>query len=644
MDRNNFTDALSKICNDPEFEAKLKKRKRRKTLKRGLICAGVIIAVAGGIFLYNGIGRRLNESSNPVLYNETEATPGIITEIPYNETSGKVPEETPAATEEITKNDETAGPEATNTPSEDPSDYYDDSSDDVLLTIDLKWFDDSSFSVKQLTYASADADIRTFGTENLGVRHISAEVKYEHVHCNGCYYNAETGEVVCLNHEFLAASGLKLNEGYSLAFYSDHAKENLTLVRLYDDRSVLNEGLWLYDRNTKKAIPIGLPDGCDNYNNLYVYEICLWGGKLVLSVNQPGGRHYTYIIDTLKGESFTVPETENGDWSSAEFIGENILLLTADGYSFLNINNGLKAGVVGEYNYYTAGKVFSVKNNGWASHKDVEVAVYDAETGEVLENENVLVQTVMDDGTMAFIIKNSTSGEETVILSKYSQSAYTWSNDYAYFYAYSEATEELVCYSAADGLWIKNTVPGIPAEIVKENNKQFAVNMTYSLAVAGRYNEVILYYARTLCEIPLLPDYEEEKVDSPYWDKYREIKSVNFDSVAEFAVFIDRNDWGICVNELNWIRDRILDICGSERIEKLPVENVRKSRRLYIMCGLCTILLFEHENSCYAYLQYNMRIPVNGWGIATEYYEISRELFDNMVNYYYEVFEAGRWF
>ena len=377
---------------------------------------------------------------------------------------------------------------------------------------------------------------------------------------------------------------------------------------------------------------------------MYVYENCLWNGKLAVGVNPAEGIHFTYVLNTDTGETAVVPGTENNEWSSASFIGDNILLLTADGYSFLNIDTGVQVEVIGEYNYFTDGKVFSVKNWGWANHNDVEVAVYDASTGAVLDNETVLVKTVLDDGTKVFLAKNSSSGEETVIIDNYDQNAFTWSGDYAYFYVFSAAGRKLVCYSAKDGKWFANQAMGISAVPVTIDGKEYAVDASYALAVSVGNNDVTIYYTRVLDETPVLPDYEDEKVDSAYWDKYIEIKAANFDEKDHFSMWIDRNSVGINVKDMTWLRDEILTICDCNRIDKVPDQADSDHRKLEIHCGSMEISFIEYEDVCFAYLGYNMLIPVGGHGYAAEMYEIPRALIESVVDYYNETYSSGKWY
>ena len=614
MTNKDFLEALSEICSDPEYDNKFnnKKKKMKNTAKAVIVCAAALAAVIGAVLLFKSVSAK-RPNANP----------------PYN--NGTILIKTNS--EEVTPFDE---PASTDAPGLEQT--------PKTVLAETKWFDDTAFQVRQLTYANMDANISTLNSDNLGVRHISAEVKGDHADCQGCYYNAETGEVVCLYHEFLAVSGVKIDKGYGLRFYPDRVRDDLVAVRLYDEGSVLTEGLWIYDRKTGNVAEIGLPEGCGSYEELYVYENCLWNGKLAVGVNPVEGVHCTYVLNTDIGKAAVVPGTENSEWSSASFIGDNILLLTADGYSFLNIDTGTHAQVVGEYNYFTDGKVFSIKNWGWANHSDVEVAVYDAATGAIVDDQPVLVKTVLDGGARVFLVKNSTSGEETVILDNYDQNAYTWSKDNAYFYAFSEANRKLVCYSASDGQWIANTVLGVSTEPVTIDGKECTVDCSYALAVSDRNSDVTLYYTRTIEERLALPDYEDEKVDSPYWDKYREIKAANFDGKDRFSMWFGGNPVGIIVKDMTWLRDEILTICDGNRIDKLPDQTDTDHLKVEIHCGSVDIWFIEYEDACYAYLGYNMLNPVGGHGHAEEMYEIPHTLLEAVESYYNETYNSGRWY
>jgi hypothetical protein len=614
MTTKDFLDALSRVGNDPSFETINNDRKRTEghSKKPFIALVAVLVAVIGTAVIFYGLSAK--KAHNP--------SPKSNGDVLINNKSNGVSE----------------------APVLNPTDNHSSVQTPEPSKVEAGWFDNSYLSIRQLSYSGIDSTIVTLNSDNHGVRHISAEVKGEHADCPGCYYNAETGEVICLYHEFLAVSGIKIEKGYGLRFYADHTRDDLVAVRLYDERSVLTKGLWIYNRKTGTAAETGLPERCSSYEELYVYENCLWNGKLAVGLNSAEGIHCTYILDTDTRKAVVVPGTENNEWSSASFIGDNILLLTSDEYSFLNIDTGVRVKVIGEYNYFTDGKVFSVKNWGWANHNDVEVAVYDAATGAVLDNETVLVKTVLDDGTNVFLAKKSTNGEETVIVDNYDQNAYTWNGDYSYFYAFSSAGRKLVCYSSKDGKWFANQAIGISAESVTVDGKEYSVDASYALAVSDSNNDVTIYYSRVFDETLVLPDYEDEKVDSPYWDNYREIKAANFDGKDHFSMWIDRNTVGINVKDMTWLRDEILSIRDGNRIDRVPDQADNDHLKLEIRCGSADILFIEYEDACYAYLGYNMLAPVGGHGYAEEMYEIPRALIESVVGYYNETYNSGKWY
>ncbi|MBQ7445834.1 MAG: hypothetical protein IJS71_07890 [Clostridia bacterium] len=627
MNNNDFLEALSRICNDPDFDDKIKsgRRKRAGEITKVILCVVMIFAVIVAIILFGSLLLKESKPSSPMNNGEelldTDPDTGTTIGEPVLKDSPN-PEKTP-------------GPVYTDMPGSErtPEPLNND-----------EWLDSTELQIRLLTYASMSADVTTLYSDNLGISHISAEVKGEHRNCPGCYYNVETGEVVCLYHEFLDISGIMIQNGCGLHFYVDRIRSDLVAVSLYDKDSILTKGLWIYDRKAGTVSETGFPEGCAGYEDLYLYKNCLWNGKLAVSVNSAEGMHCIYILSTDTGVVESVDGTENNVWSSASFIGDNLLLLTSDGYSFFNINTGTSTEVVGEFNYYTDGKVFSVKNWGWANHKEVEVAVYDTETGLAVEDQPVLVKTVLDDGTRVFLAKNTTSGEETVILDNYDQTAYVWSNDYAYFYAFSDMNDKLVCYSSANGKWISSTVPGISTEPVTIDGKEYTVHPSYALAVSDRYNEVALYYMRTFEEIHVLPEDVEEAGDSSYLDKYREIKTANFDEKDHFSIWLDRDSSGVNIKDMTWLRDVILTVLEGDSVNKTLGQYDVEHRKVMIRCGTVQMWFMEYEDVCYAYLGYNMLNPVGGRGYAEEMYEIPQAVLKSVKDFYNETYKSGEWY
>ena len=628
MNSNDFLEALSRICNDPDFDNKIKAGRKKSTvgvITKAIICIVVIFAIIGTVVLF-GVFFLKDSKPSPSINNSEGA-------LNTDPDSGTPIDE--AVLKDKSNLEKTLEPVDTKIPDSErtPEPFNND-----------EWLDSTALQIRLLTYASMSADVTTLNSDNLGISHISAEVKGEHRDCPGCYYNAETGEVVCLYHEFLDLLGITIQKGYGLHFYVDRIRDDLVAVSLYDEETVLTKGLWIYDRKTGTVAEAEFPEGCAGYEDLHLYENCLWNGKLAVSVNSAEGMHYIYILSTDTGVVEAVDGTENNVWSSASFIGDNILLLTSDGYSFFNINTGTSTEVVGEFNYYTDGKVFSVKNWGWANHKEVEVAVYDAETCAAVEDQPVLVKTVLDDGTRVFLVKNSTSGEETVILDNYDQTAYVWSNDYAYFYAFSDMNDKLVCYSSANGKWISSTVPGISTEPVTIDGKEYTVHPSYALAVSDRYNEVALYYTRAFEEIHVLPEDVEEAGDSPYLDKYKEIKTANFDEKDHFSIWLDRDSSGVNIKDMTWLRDVILTVLEGDSVNKTLGQDDVEHRKVMIRCGTVQMWFMEYEDVCYVYLGYNMLNPVGGRGYAEEMYEIPKAVLESVKDFYNETYKSGEWY
>ena len=60
MNNNDFLEALSRICNDPEFDNKFnnKNRKRKNAIKAGILCASALVAVIGTVLLFKGVSAK----------------------------------------------------------------------------------------------------------------------------------------------------------------------------------------------------------------------------------------------------------------------------------------------------------------------------------------------------------------------------------------------------------------------------------------------------------------------------------------------------------------------------------------------------------------------------------------------------------
>jgi len=498
------------------------------------------------------------------------------------------------------------------------------------------WFPSAKLGVTRLMYADLSARVDKLSVNGLGADMISTEVLGAHENCPGVYYNPKTGVITCLYHEFLKASGAELGPEEWLEFQRDNILSDLVAVRIYETKGVTTTGLWVYDLQNKTARRIGLPEGCSRYADVNVYPNYLWNGKMVLSVNSnDGGLHAVMIYDT-ESEAFRTVATGDG-WVSGKYLAENILELDRAGAaSFINIDNGKEFKVAGEYNYIAGGKIFSVKNWGWASHKDVVVKVYDAETGNELENQTVLVQTVLDDGTVAFITKNTTTGEENVVLKNYSDGCYTWSKDYKYFYAYSFQERSLICYSAVRGTWFSVTVEGPSVEPVEREGKQYRTFARFSIAVS-EFGDVVLYYAREYDEIPEIPEYSNEQVSSEYWDEYRAIKFMNFEKSTNFSFSTEDIKLamgpgaGLACRDMTAFRDlliKCLEGRGEKRGYRITNEEFANFK-ISLSCGTLRAGfwydLSGSEPVYYMWLDYNRTIDIGGTADAV--YEIPAELY-----------------
>ena len=422
-------------------------------------------------------------------------------------------------------------------------------------------------------------------------------------------------------------------------------KKDLFAVRIYEKNGLQTEGLWVFDRTTGYAASLPPPEGCSGYNEIYIYNKSLCNGRLSAGINTVDGRHFVYVYNTETKDGIRLTDSDSA-WISAEFLSDRILLITDDGYSFYNVDTGKTVQVIGEYDYYAGGKVFSVKNWGWANHNDVEVAAYDAETGAMIDNENVLVQTVLDNGSKVFLTKNTTTGEENVILLDYSQNCYTWTRDGDYFYAYSAANQRLLCYSASDGEWFLNQVPAFNTEPVTIDGKRQAVFVSYAISVADNGNEVILYFTRTIEEIQETPDYEDERVDSPYWDKYRDMKFRNFADETCFGIAVKENikvdGTTIYYGSADMAGFKYFLLSCLEKGTLVPDKQATRenyqSKELALSCGFLMMDFFHEDGICYLSLGYHLPVPY-GW--TTEIYEIPETLLDEINERCYNHIETG---
>lgn len=639
MTAKNFKEVMHNIACSEESEKYYREirnaKKRRRIVKTCVICSAAIVAVLSATLLTLKLLRPAKELQ-PTGNNGEALIAVPATESPF------YPTDEPSAAVETT-------PSASPSPSaNEPNILSIFGRSNYVPAGSQKWFSSRSIGIKQLSYTGLNSEVRTLNASGLGADLISSEVLGEHADCPGVYYNPAKDEIVCLYHEFLAASNITLNDGFNAEFIADMLKKDLFAVRIYEKNGLQTEGLWVFDRTTGYAASLPLPEGCSGYNEIYIYNKSLCNGRLSAGINTVDGKHFVYVYNTETKGGIRLTDSDSA-WISAEFLSDRILLITDDGYSFYNVDTGKTVQVIGEYDYYAGGKVFSVKNWGWANHNDVEVAAYDAETGAMIDNENVLVQTVLDNGSRVFLTKNTTTGEETVVLSDYSQNCYTWTRDGNFFYAYSAANQRLLCYSAADGEWFLTQVPALNTSPVAINGKTQAVFASYAISVADNDKDVLLYFTRTIEEILETPDYEDERVDSPYWDKYREMKFRNFADETCFGIAVKEN---INVDGAT-IYYGSADMAGFKYFllsclekgtlvpDKQATRENYRSKELALSCGFLMMDFFHEDGICYLSLGYNLPVPY-GW--TTEIYEIPETLFDEINACCYNHMKTGKLF
>lgn len=633
MTGNDFNEIMHIIACSEDSEKYYREisnvKMQRKIVKIGTICAAAIVAVLAASLIAVKLSRHAKTPA-PIVYSSDVII--AATTAPSADTADNhdtVSENTPSIPVNNTDILSVFGPA------------------NDLSGNKHEWFNSRTINVKQLSYTGMNSEIKTLSAYGLGTNLISTEVFGEHRNCPKVFYNTDNDEIVCLYHEFLAASQITLNDGFDVGFIPDILKKDLFVVSIYGKNRLLNEGLWVFDRSIGYASSLPLPEGCSNYNEVFVYSKSLCNGKLSVGVNTDDGRHFVYVYNTESKDGIKLIDSERA-WISAEFLSDRILLITNEGYSFYNVDTGKTVEVVGEYNYYADDKVFSIKNWGWASHNDVEVAAYDAKTGAFLDNKDVLVQTVLDDATRVFLTKNTTTGEETVILADYSQDCYTWTRGGKFFYAYSASNQCLLCYSAESGEWFLTQVPAINTEPMAINGKIQAYYVSYAISATANDKDVLLYYTRTIEEIPETPGYEDEKVDSPYWDKYREMKFRNFADEKAFGIAVKEN---IHVNgeaatiffgftDLEGFKYYLLSCLekGTLMPDKQASSENYQSKELALRCGFLEMDFFHENGICYLSLGYHLPAP-SGW--ITEIYEIPETLFDEINECCYNHMKTG---
>ncbi|MBQ3894131.1 MAG: hypothetical protein II739_02290 [Clostridia bacterium] len=446
------------------------------------------------------------------------------------------PTEPPAGETQIPA--ETATPSQSPAPTEiataEPTQTPENSSEPTTFTQD-------GVTVTYLSYKNANRELISFNGGSVGAEMIPTDVMGEHSGCGGVYYNQYTGEIICLEHEFIKASGINVGKE-RLEFIVDRADRNNVAVTVLYENHHTPSGIWVMNRSEGTVTALPLPDGYQGFRagvlSLYVSDI--YDGVVCVCVNSSQAGHYISLYDYKAGKTETAHYVE-GKRTTGVFLTGNILEIqnfwdtpSYDGETevvnhhetlFYNLDTKILVGLQGDSNYYFGGKVFSVDDYQFPSSG---VAAYDAATGEVLANEKVLVIRENKHGSIRQIsIKDTTTGEETVITENALASCMAWSDDNSRFYAYSLENGELYCYFTESQTWATISLKGISKDPEQIDGRVYAVFVDYSLAVGDNPEDVTIYYSRTLQEVPETPAYEDERVDSPCWDEYRDIKFWN---------------------------------------------------------------------------------------------------------------------
>lgn len=495
------------------------------------------------------------------------------------------------------------------------------------------WFETRSLDIATLYYANEIQNIETFSPINLGASLIMVKTFDEHKDCKEVYYNPDTDEIFCFEDEFLKASGMTRRNNQYIFFEHDVFKSNISVVMVAESLGITNTSIWIFDSENKTVQMLDLPKGVTRYKDIDIFSDSVRNGKICVSVNSEDVGHFICLYDIQTNKYTKIIESDS-DWIQARFLSDELIELSEDdNYSFYNIETGKMVKVIGEYNYYHNGKVFSVKNNGPLNHKDVRVAAYDARTGEKIENENVLVRTILDDGTRAVLTKNVTTGEETIILTDYTQNCYTWSKDYGYFYVYSASNHKVACYSVEDDSWFFLDVDNIELEQMVIEGVEYIAFNNYSIAVSDDNSHVKLYYNRELFELHPIPEFEDERVDSVYWDDYRGFKEMNFPNATYFGFFNQdtmRVDigLGVCVNDMTALRNIIiycLENKGEKLINRYVEEDEWKKLTYLISCGTMRILFWSKNDVNYMCMICNGPKPYTSTDAV---YEVPKRVFD----------------
>ena len=495
------------------------------------------------------------------------------------------------------------------------------------------WLKGESLTVKKLGYGGS-SNIVSFGEGSVSAKIIPTTVFGEHENCGKVYYNTETNETYCVYHEFLKASGVTVPEGYYIYYEQDTVRDDLMCIKIVDPGDLGTTDLWLFDMDDRLAKRVGLPEGSGSYKDIKIYTPGLCNGKLALCVSDDIGDCYISIFNSGTGEYQDFGKDAGLKSLTCTFLTETVLeVSTPDGYYAWNTANSRMFKLIGEHNIVFDGLLYSVKNWWGGYHKDVEVAVYNVETGLLRKGSGgVLALAVMDDGSYGVLSIDDETGKETVIMDHYTEGATAWSKDHAYFYAYSARDNRVLCYSVSACQWTFADVAPITKDPVLVEGTLYAVFNSCRLAVDDNCREVTLYHTRTLEEIPDLPDFEEQRVDSPYWDDYRDIAANNRFSETDRWYVTYKEDrvgtgWiGHDVANMDALRDIIL-LCLETRGERLKYDLTESDYDFFKMSfsySTFRMEFFEKDGRYYLNLSANRQPPM---GFVSEFSEIPEETF-----------------
>lgn len=630
MNDKDFREALSEIGNDPDAlnssNAIINRKNRIKRAVTISVTAVIVLAIAvtTTVVLSTKVLRNNNE------YNGIDTVQEKPSRV--DETKAHIDETMAPEDESQTHVDETRASENETQAHEDETQAREDETP-IPHSDEPFWFKGESLTVKRLGYGGGG--IVSFEEGCVGAKLISTTVFGEHESCGKVYYNTETQEIYCVYHEFLKASGISAPRNHYIYYMQDMVRDDLICIQIIEKNSLDMTDLWLFDMGNRSATRVGLPDGSSSYRDIDVYPQGLCNGKLALCVNDNSGNSFVSMFNSDTGEYQYFGKDAGLKSLTCAFLTETVLeLSTPDGYYAWNMVNSRMFELLGEHNIVFDGLLYSVKNWLGGSYKNAEVAVYDVETGiQSKGNGRVLVLAALDNGSYGVITVDDETGEKTVIMDHITRSATAWSRDYGYFYAYSDRDNRVLCYSVSTGQWTFEDVPPVDEDPVLIEGDTYAVFNSYRLAVDDSCKEVLLYYTRTLEQIPDLPDFEDQKVDSPYWDVYRDIAANNYFTKTDFWSVTYKEDripgegwYGHDVANMEILRDSIL-LCLETRGETVDFNQVEIDDDCFKMlfrCGTFHMDFYEKDGRYYLRLCANRQHPLH---FADEFSEIPEETF-----------------